>query len=63
MLWFEYFRSHAQSSAVRLILWAIIAPIVFNDLMSYYDDMIHYQADMENHLFDDYEQEESGSES
>ena len=35
--------------------------IVFNDLMSYYDDMIHYQADMENHLYD--EQEENPSES
>ena len=35
--------------------------IVFNDLMSYYDDMIHYQADMENHLYD--EQEENPIES
>ena len=35
--------------------------IVFNDLMSYYDDMIHYQADMANHLYD--EQEENPSES
>ena len=33
VLWFEYFRSHAQSSAVRLILWAIIAPIVFSGLI------------------------------
>jgi len=33
VLWFEYFRSHTQSSAVRLILWAIIAPIVFSGLI------------------------------
>ena len=33
VLWFEYFRSHAQSNAVRLILWAIIAPIVFSGLI------------------------------
>ena len=33
VLWFEYFRSHAQSSTMRLILWAIIAPIVFSGLI------------------------------
>ena len=26
--------------------------IVWNDVTFYYDDMIHYQADMENHLYD-----------
>ena len=36
--------------------------ILYNDVMFYYDDMIHYQADMANHIYDD-EQEENGSES
>ena len=33
VLWFEYFRSHKQASAARLIPWAIIAPIVFSGLI------------------------------
>lgn len=33
MLWFEYFKSHEQADAKRLIPWAIIAPIVFSGLV------------------------------
>ena len=33
VLWFEYFRSHNQARAARLIPWAIIAPIVFSGLI------------------------------
>ena len=33
VLWFEYFKSHKQANAARLILWAIIAPIVFSGLI------------------------------
>ena len=33
VLWFEYFRSHKQGNAKRLILWAIIAPILFSGLI------------------------------
>lgn len=33
VLWFEYFRSHKQARAARLIPWAIIAPIVFSGLI------------------------------
>ena len=33
VLWFEYFRSHRQASAARLIPWAIVAPIVFSGLI------------------------------
>lgn len=33
VLWFEYFRSHKQAHAGRLILWAIIAPIIFSGLI------------------------------
>lgn len=33
VLWFEYFRSHKQARAERLIPWAIIAPIVFSGLI------------------------------
>lgn len=33
VLWFEYFKSHEQSEAKRLIPWAIIAPIIFSGLV------------------------------
>lgn len=33
VLWFEYFRSHEQAEAKRLIPWAIIAPIAFSGLI------------------------------
>lgn len=33
VLWFEYFRNHKQGNTKRLILWAIIAPILFSGLI------------------------------
>ena len=33
VLWFEYFRNHKQGNAKHLILWAIIAPILFSGLI------------------------------
>lgn len=33
VLWFEYFKSHKQANASRLIPWAIIAPIIFSGLI------------------------------
>jgi VanZ family protein len=33
VLWSEYFRNHKQGNAKRLILWAIIAPILFSGLI------------------------------
>ena len=33
VLWFEYFRSHEESNAARLIPWGIIAPILFSGLV------------------------------
>ncbi len=33
VLWLEYFRSHKQTNARRLIPWAIIAPILFSGLI------------------------------
>lgn len=33
VLWFEYFKSHEQVHALRLVLWGIIAPVVFSGLI------------------------------
>ncbi len=33
VLWFEYFKSHVHASAFRLILWAIIAPVILSGLI------------------------------
>ena len=33
VLWFEYFKSHTQPDATRLIPWAIVAPILFSGLI------------------------------
>lgn len=33
VLWFEYFWGHEHGDARRLILWAIIAPILFSGLI------------------------------
>ena len=33
VLWFEYFKSHEQAKASRLIPWGVIAPILFSGLV------------------------------
>lgn len=33
VLWFEYLKSHEKANAMRLIPWAIIAPILFSGLI------------------------------
>ena len=33
VLWFEYFKSHNKTDTSRLILWAILAPILFSGLI------------------------------
>ena len=30
VLWFEYFMSHTQAKAVQLVVWGVVAPILFS---------------------------------
>lgn len=33
VIWFEYYRSHRRPSAVRLVMGAVVAPILFSGLV------------------------------